>query len=384
MSKRVTAAAAAFLVSACTLVAACADDAGAPQDGNRGPDGGDSGNAPGPDGGSGIGDVDGGGPGGNDVCAHSEARASSVPVNAVFMLDRSGSMGDQPGGEQNRHTRWEPTKFALNSFFADSRTAGLKAALRDFPQMDATYPREPVCAPEAYEQPKVAMRPLPNNSSFKTAIENMGEPAGSSTVLSALRGALLHAKEIAATRPGERSVIVLVTDGLPDDPSPPRDACERAPYDDIRAAAKSAREQNPSISTYVVGVGTTRYRDQLDLVASAGGTERAFWIDVADPSKLTGELLARMKQAPTFSCSLDLPAPAPGKKLDFNAVQVTHTAGNGQTRTLAYSDACTGNQGWRYDNAQTPARIVLCTASCEAVQKDPAAKISIDARCTRP
>ncbi|WP_394831365.1 VWA domain-containing protein [Pendulispora rubella] len=383
MSKRMAAAAGVFLASTCILVAACAEDAPSPNGEPPGPDREDSGSGPTPDGGAGVGDVDGGGPGGSDICAHSEAGGPSASVSAVFMLDRSGSMGDTSGGEQNMQTRWIPATRALNSFFADARTVGLKGTLRDFPQMDATYPREPVCEPDVYKMPKVGLTALPNKSSFKAAIEQMGKPAGSSTVHSALQGAILQAKEIARARPSERVAVVFVTDGLPEDTNPPRDPCQNATYDQIQAAAKAAHDQRPSISTYVVGVGTTRYRDQIEGIAVAGGTGRAFWVDVRDPTKLTGELLSAMNQGrQTLPCDFGLPVPPAGKKLDIDAVQVTYTNGNGAASALARNDACTGNQGWHYDNAQKPTRVVLCAGSCTTAQKDNGAKIAIDAKCT--
>src|SRR6185295_16868211 len=44
----------------------------------------------------------------NDACATSNAGATLPPVSLVFMIDRSGSMGNSQKGGQNLSVRWQP------------------------------------------------------------------------------------------------------------------------------------------------------------------------------------------------------------------------------------------------------------------------------------
>ncbi len=54
--------------------------------------------------------------------------------------------------------------------------------------------------------------------------------------------------------------------------------------------------------------------------------------------------------------------------------------GVGMSKLLLRADDltdCGGKPGWYYDNNGSPAKIILCPASCATVQADTSAKISV-------
>src|SRR5262249_52974278 len=95
---------------------------------------------------------DGGGAGVDSECAQSSAKAELVPVYLVFMVDRSGSM--------SQDSKWVSVVPVLESFFSDSKSAGLNASIQFFKAQDE-------CNVQAYATPAVAMTSLPSTS-FKS------------------------------------------------------------------------------------------------------------------------------------------------------------------------------------------------------------------------
>src|SRR5204862_6614911 len=77
-----------------------------------------------------------------------------------------------------------------------------------------------------------------------------------------------YAQGWAAQHPERRVIVILATDGLP------TDECTTNSVADVAAIAAGGL---PSISTYVIGVGTETAA--LDAVASAGWSKQAFMVD---------------------------------------------------------------------------------------------------------
>jgi len=68
---------------------------------------------------------------GTEGCAATTSKAELSPVYLLFLLDESGSMGDDES--MNREERWDPVTTALKAFFADAASSGLLASLSLFP-----------------------------------------------------------------------------------------------------------------------------------------------------------------------------------------------------------------------------------------------------------
>src|SRR5664279_5518855 len=59
------------------------------------------------------------------ACAADSTPAQLTRVNILFLLDKSGSMGDDPNGAwTNAAQRWNPVVTTLDSFFSDQKSVG--------------------------------------------------------------------------------------------------------------------------------------------------------------------------------------------------------------------------------------------------------------------
>lgn len=333
-------------------MAACGGDPGGSGfkgDGTGGGDLGGGGGAGGSLGGS-------GGNGGPDLmkCATASAQPSPIPVNLVFMFDKSGSMGQS--------SKWTSCAQGLNGFFADPNSKGLNASLQFFPL-------SPECSTSTYQNPAVSMRPLPDASSFSSAIA-ANSPSGGTPTLPAEKGAIAYAQQIAQQRPGEKVAIVLVTDGDPND-------CSSTPQNVAMAAAAVASQ----IPTYVIGVGPSL--QNLDTIAMGGGTNKATIVQTNNPAQIVQDFQNALNaiRGLTLACEYTIPMPPNGQALDYGKVNVVFTPTNAPSETLAYSQDCSNPKGWKYDNAANPTKIMLCSGACAEVQKDKSGKIDVVFGC---
>jgi hypothetical protein len=305
-----------------------------------------------------------GGLGDLQACATSSADGQLKPVNIVFMFDQSGSMGDTP---QVKTVKWDPVVSAMGGFFNDKASSGLSGSLAYFP-FDQNSSKGATCQDSSYSTPEVPMTALPSGA-FATSLA-AHNPNGGTPTKPAIRGAIAYAKTIATQKPNDKVVIVLVTDGDPNDCS---SSVQNVGQEEAAVAA--------TIPTYVIGVGNSVAN--MDALAAAGGTKKAIIVDVtsaAGTSAAFQQALATIRGQAGTGCSFALPAPPAGKTLDINAVNVVYTA-NGKTETLTYNKDCTGGTGWHYDNLAAPASIQLCQATCDAVKANAGGKVSIAFGC---
>jgi hypothetical protein len=301
------------------------------------------------------------------ACANATADATIKPANLVIMYDRSGSMGDTTNDPPfDPNLKWNPVSTGMKAFFADPGSANLNASLQFFPVGDTV---DQVCSYD-YAKPDVPLTPLTASSSFAGAIDDT-RPQGGTPTLPAVQGAIAYAKTVAAQMPRDATSVVLVTDGEPgivvDDSF--QDGCPGNNIDHVAAVARDAYQGTPSIHTYVIGVGPAL--DKLNAIAAGGGTGKAIMVDIQDPQKTTGLFQKALEQvrSQTLACDLDIPQAPAGKTLDPNQVNVVYASG-GKYQVLGYDAACTGGAGWRYDDAASPKKIVLCPTMCGAAQSD--------------
>jgi len=319
------------------------------------------------------------GPGGVfSACVTSAEDAALTPANLVIMYDRSGSMGDTDNTPPfDPKLKWIPVSTGMKAFLADPGSSSMNASIQFFPVGETI---EQVCSYN-YADPDVALTPLSQSSALVNAI-NTTRPQGGTPTLPALQGALTYAKGVAAKKPRDATVVVLVTDGEPgitvDDKF-----SEGCPNNNIPTVAKTARDaylNAPSIRTYVIGVGPAL--DQLNSIAAAGGTQAAIMVDVKDPSATTAlfqKALERIRQQ-TLSCDFIIPPPPAGRTLDPNQVNVVYTAG-GKHQVISYSKDCANGAGWHYDNPTAPTKITLCSTMCTGAQSDREGKLTLAFGC---
>lgn len=288
----------------------------------------------------GFGGTGDGGSGDLSQCATASATPNPLPVDLVFMFDKSGSMDD--------NSKWTSCQSGLTSFFADPNSAGLSASLQFFPLANE-------CSTNAYAAPAVAMRALPDATTFKTTIQS-NSPGGGTPTVPALSGAVAYAQSVQTANPGDKVAIVLVTDGEPND-------CNS----DVTGVANVASGVASTIPTFVIGVGNT---GNLDAIAQAGGTGKATIVSTNNPQQTAQDFQTALNaiRGLTLACEYQIPPPPNGDTFDESKVNVVYTPTNGGPQTLTYNQDCTGGTGWHYDDPKNPTKIELCTNTCNSVQ----------------
>jgi len=331
-----------------TVVACSGDGSSFPNGGNGDGGGGGSDNNPGFN----VGDSGAGGSGDLSKCATTSATPTPVPVDLVFMFDKSGSM--------DQNSKWTSCKSGLTSFFADPASAGLSASLQFFPLSNE-------CNAPTYAAPAVAMRALPDATSFANAIGS-NSPNGGTPTLPALTGAIDYAQSVQQSNPGNKVAVVLVTDGEPND-------CNSSASN----VATEAASASSTIPTFVIGIGNTA---NLDQIAAAGGTQKATIVSTNSPQQTAQDFQTALNaiRGLTLSCEYKIPPPPQGETFDEAKVNVVYTPTNGGPQTLTYNQTCTGGTGWHYDDVKNPQKIVLCQSTCDSVQQK-SGKIDIVLGC---
>lgn len=333
-----------------------------------------SGGGPGPAGGP-LGD--------GSACASEQTGAQLQPVVLAFAFDVSGSMGKGDFPYHERTLKWDPVVAASKAFFSDPRSAGLSASLTFFPVQGSGK-----CQGNAYEQPVVPLTALPSVL-FGDAIDAQ-TPAtsddwiGGTPTHAVLTGTYQFLQQSLADSPGAHHAVVLVTDGYPQ-------GCD----DDntIDSAAAFVASYAADVPTYVIGVANPATPQEpnppdvvsnLNLIAESGGTQAAFIIDTGNAERTAADFAAVVEtiRGNTLSCTMTIPPPPSGQVLDTGLVNVTYAGAPGSIG-LAYSEDCSLDYAWRFDDPVNPSSLHLCDSTCAAVLADELATLSVEFGCTR-
>jgi hypothetical protein len=217
----------------------------------------------------------------------------------------------------------------------------------------------------------VAIEPLPGVA--QKIKDSLGRhmAAGGTPTLPAMEGAVQYATNWAQGHPDHKTIIVLATDGAPNDCNSNVQAVS-----DVAARAYAA---NPSIQTFVIGVGDT---GNLNAIAQAGGTNMAY---VVGAQNATQAFLDAMNQIRGISLACDYAIPLPqGRPPNFSQVNFYYTPTSGpegliyKVGDVSQCDPMKG--GWYYDNPTNPTQIRACPASCEQL-KSGGGKVRIEVGC---
>jgi hypothetical protein len=350
---------AAILIPA--LVVACGSSGSEFDDGKETGSGADLQN--GQLGGDGNASVNPGGVTRDSACATGTAAAQRGVSFLTFQFDRSGSMGST----SDPNSQISVCRNVLRDFFADPASAGLSAALALFPQRDGD--NDLLCAPTDYDTPAPggALTALPNTA-LSNAAAQIQTVSGTPT-LPALKGAHALAASVSAANGGAKVAVVLVTDGEPNDCS--------SNVTNVSTFAEGARATTP---TYVIGIGSEL--TSLNRIAQAGSGRDAFLVDTSNPTLVQQQFRSALDvvRALSANCEMAMPAPPAGQTLDTRKVNVLVSV-SGAEASPSYDTACAG-EGWHYDNDQTPTKVILCPATCQKVQSDPAAKVDVLFGCS--
>jgi hypothetical protein len=236
-----------------------------------------------------------------------------------------------------------------------------------------------LCTEASYATPAVEVAALPGAANAIVASLMKHQPDGLTPTSGALTGALTHAAALAKQNTGHRVVVLLATDGLPDE-------CTPNDIAGVASIAASALAATPSISTFVIGVfAPTEAQDaqtNLDAIAAAGGTKQSFVINLGQNVEQQFLTALNAVRTAALSCEFKVPTPAVGQALNYFDVNVQYTSGAGKTVTIgnvANKAACDSKQGgWYYDvdpNVGTPQNISICDTTCAELRADSAGSV---------
>ncbi len=341
-------------------------------------------------GGGTIGDSSTGGGGGiGAACAAESHDGELVPVDMFVMLDRSGSMSDD--------NKWSNVTGAISNFVKLPNLTKLGMGLaffpitaKDQPPLNVQCTDDSVCgvygpceallgaclgsfspfntpvgscvAPD-YTKPAVQIADLPAvGSQITSAIAGQSAGGDTTPMAPALEGAIDYAQGWAQQHTDHVTVVVLATDGEPSGCNPNR-------IDTVVQRAQEGLNQNPSIKTFVIGVGSALIT--LNDIAKAGGTDQAIIVTTGNAAQEFLDALDKIRGS--LSCKYEIPTPTSGDP-NYDKVNVAFTPKGGQQEVFPKVETasdCQGAKGWYYDNPQNPTLVNLCPASCDLVENAP-------------
>lgn len=312
----------------------------------------------------GTGPTDPGNPG-DGSCAASQTKAELVPLDMYIMLDKSGSMGMGSG-------RWEAVTGALGTFLKQPESSGIGVGIQFFPLFAGG---DESCKVTDYAKPAVEIASLPDAADNLISTIGKQAPNGGTPTSASLTGAIQHAKAWATEHPTHITIAVLATDGEPQ-------GCDEN-LSHINAIAANGVKGTPKILTYVIGVGSSL--KNLDGIAAAGGTGKAFLVDTSqNPGQQFLDAMNKIRGT-QLACSYVIPTPVSGTP-DFNAVNVQYTPGTGGAPELLPKvqdkASCGSADAWYYDDNSAPTQIILCEGTCSKLSTDIKGQVDVLLGCT--
>jgi hypothetical protein len=336
-------------------------------------------------------------------CASESTHAEKIPLDIYVLFDQSLSMNDNPGGG----VKWNVIKGALQTFVQNPGSAGISIGIGYFPLVIASPP--PVCMADAdcgnyapctgiipflggvcqkadacYAPnyvPDVPIAVLPGVSTAIVSSLNAHAPGGFTPTYPGLAGSYPYVTGWAQAHPKDKTILVLATDGDPTTCDPNTNNVNTI----ANNLVAPARAGNPSVLTFVIGVGSSL--TSLNQIAQAGGTQQALIVDAAgaDPG---GQFLAAMKAiegSVLLGCQYKTPIPQGGAAFDPTKVNVQFTPlGSTPTTIRHVHDASQCNPtdgGWYYDNPSAPTQIILCDSTCGGINAGSGATVEIVLGC---
>jgi von Willebrand factor type A domain len=308
------------------------------------------------------------------ACVGQTYAGESIPLDIYIMFDQSGSMCSclDPDAAQTcpnpacGETRLDAVRNATERFLLDPESAGIGVGL-------GLFGKQPIgqasCDVADYAAATVGVGPVPEHAASVVQALGQLQPTGETPTGAAIRGACSYAGSWKRQVPHHQVVILLLTDGKPEAPvtcQGGEGACCPS-LDDAVTAAEECRTGS-EIETYVLGVGPLL--GNLEQIAVAGGTDRAYLVEGGDVSAQVLDALNRIRGAAAIPCQLQLPQPPNGQTLAFDKVNLEYESSECES-TLLYSvqnaAECGSEDGWYYDDPANPQTIHLCPGSCDRV-----------------
>jgi hypothetical protein len=300
-------------------------------------------------------------------CAGEQFEGESIPLDVYILFDQSCSMScpiSRAGPGQcctgATNGRIVPVRQAMDAFLHAPESSSIGFGLGYFGNMALG---QTSCTPSDYAAPAL---PVANGQADAiVASLDQATPTGETPTGAALRGACSYARSAQRARPGRSTVILLVTDGVPETPV---SQCGATLSDAVAAASECADDPTSPVKTYVLGVGQAL--QNLNQIAAAGHTQKAYLVDGGDVASAMLAALNTIRGDAMIPCELSIPPATSGGQLDYSQVNVGICDSTGTAKTTYYVESpngCRPEGGWYYDDPNAPEKIVLCKASCDTV-----------------
>jgi hypothetical protein len=271
--------------------------------------------------------------------------------------------------------KWTNVKAALESFVTNPSYADLSVGLQFFPIRKQ-------CSVPDYEALAVALGPEGQVSTPITQALDAQMMAGGTPTVPLLQGLIAYLQ--AHPNPAHKPVIVLATDGVPDDACiSPVDGETPNTLANAIAVTAAAYAATPSISTFVIGVGSEL--GALDGIAQAGGTGQATLVDTGGNAQQ--QFLAALDAARRTAIPCDFAIPQ-GSGVDPSETNVVYApVGAPQQQFVFVGDATScakaSTNGWYFDDPNAPTKVILCDAACDMVKSDDRGQVNVVFGCPR-
>jgi hypothetical protein len=307
------------------------------------------------------------------ACAAETTKAAQMPLDIYIMLDQSASMGDPAGSGSS--TKWLLVAGALQAFLQQPLT-DVSVGIQFFGIPVGLFGGSDSCNAADYANPAVEIQPLPGVfDAIKNAVA-AHTPNTLTPTSAALQGAISHAWSWGGQNPDHVTIVIFATDGEPTE-------CDED-LNHINAIAASGVSANPSILTFVIGVGALL--TNLNGIAAAGGTTQAFLVDTG--GNVQQDILDALNQirGVALGCSYRIPDAGDAGIVDYTKVNVRYTPGSTGTPEVipqASSEANCPASGdaWYYDNPTAPTKIQLCPSTCDRITPDTSGQVDILVGC---
>ena len=277
--------------------------------------------------------------GDDEVCDADTYTGERRRLDIYMIVDDSGSM-----------VPWWPfTLDAISQFFYDPGSEGIGVGVQFFGSQ---------CGADYYATPRVPISQLPGAIPTLEVAFPLIPLEGTATV-PALEGAVMHARDWATQNPDSKTIVLLVTDGLPSDCGSDVPGVVRVAQDGVAG--------NPSIQTFVIGIGLAL--NELNMFAQAGGSGSAFLVAPGAAQELVTALNEIRGLA--LPCDYALPD-GDGVTVQLDKVNLTHTLPGAAPETIGWvptaADCDPTQGGWYYDNPDNPQRLVMCENRCDQIK----------------
>jgi von Willebrand factor type A domain len=334
-------------------------------------------------------------------CATATATVARQPVYMLIVLDGSGSMAME--------NKWTAVVPALDAFFDDllnNPDPSFGVGLTIFSDRN-----DPQCGGGSFGNcvgPYSTMNvPIADVSATQAAalhsrLDNTSPENGTPTVavLQGQYAALDAYTPVSPLPPGGKKVLVLMTDGVPNDAANDPQATLQ---NECISQATAQFAMTPPVITFAVGIGdyspldTTNYDPAfMGALAVAGGDPRMGCMpgNTTDPTMMChfqitpgGSTATAIEQqfiaainairGEVASCTFALEEPDGGGMIDPTKVNVVYNDGMGNLTTIDEDPA----NGWTYNDPNNPTSVTLNGTSCSTLKMSSGGSISIVLGC---